>query len=78
MTVDKTFPVRDLAFALRGLSASAVSFSTLPMARSEQMTASTTRSRRRKASATSATVYARDDMAGYLKKHPPNNANHGA
>jgi LCP family protein required for cell wall assembly len=78
LTVDKTFPVRDLAFALRGLSSSAVTFSTLPMSRSEQMGGVDYEIPSTQGISDLSHGLRADDMASYLKKHPPNNVQHGS
>lgn len=78
LTVDKTFPVRDLAFALRGMTLAKVSFSTLPMSGSEWMGGVIYEMPSQSGIRDLSRALRADTMPAYLKKHPPNNVQHGA
>jgi LCP family protein required for cell wall assembly len=78
LTVDKAFPVRDLAFALRGMSLSKATFSTLPMSGSERMGGVDYEIPSQSGMRDLSHALRSDTMPAYLKKHPPNNVQHGA
>lgn len=78
LTVDNGFPVRDLAFALRGLRIGDVTFSTVPTVGSEKRNGQDFELVSESGVRELGKALKSDSMPVYLKKYPPNNVNHGS
>jgi LCP family protein required for cell wall assembly len=77
ITVDTGMPVKDLAFAARGLSLNAVTFSTLPTNGTLQLAGVDYERVNQTAADALGTALNDDNFTSYLTRYPPNDASHG-
>ncbi|GAA1662611.1 hypothetical protein GCM10009765_10110 [Fodinicola feengrottensis] len=77
LTVDTGMPVKDLAFAARGLTMNSITFSTLPTNGTLVMGGVDYERVNPDATAALGTALNSDNFASYLKRYPANDASHG-
>ncbi|WP_163506301.1 LCP family protein [Fodinicola acaciae] len=77
LVVDSGMPVKDLAFAARGLGLSAVTFSTLPTSGTMVIGGTDYERVNKAASEALGKAISSDDFTAYFKQYPPNDASHG-
>jgi hypothetical protein len=77
ITVDRRMPVRDLAFALRGLRPDDVSYLTLPMAGPQSVDGDWVQLPDEAVARVLFAAMIADGMATYVQSHPPNDVTRG-